>query len=206
MEFDNLYDKCINLYSHEGEIDFGDVNLTFFRRCSYEDFDHLDEDGNPKWIEGDEAVGVFINKEEFLGWYEGDCIENMKDAAEDALREIIRNHNVTMTVEVSHTFYDSDLSYSSVKEAKEAIKKKLAEDLCITEDKITNFKCKRIKLDDEDEKFEVSCKAKLTDPETIIYICKEGELYYGSETVKISDADPNKDTFENYFEFRVDIL
>ena len=206
MAFDSLYEKCINCYSHEGEIDFGDVNLTFFRRCSYEDYDNLDEDGNPEMIWGDEAVGVFINKTEFLGWYGGDCIENMKEAAEDALREVIKSHNITMTVDISETFYGSDFNYSNRAEAKNAIKEKLKEDLCLASvNDLSNVKFK-IDSDDDEDFFEVTCTAKITDADTIIYICKEGELYYGTENVKISDSDPNKDTFESCFDCRVDIL
>lgn len=205
MTVEELYDKCLNFYSHEGEINFGDDTLTFFRRCSYEDFDNLDEDGNPKWVEGDEAVGVFINKEKFLGWYTGDCIENMKEAAEDALAELIKMKNITMTINVKYTYNESDLNASTRKEMREAIYKKLMENFNVEKKNISDLK---IKFEEygNDLYANTTCTIKLTNVWTIICIAKNKEPEYSCEEVTISDSDPNKDTFENYFDFRVDIL
>lgn len=185
-----LFDKCMNCYSHEGEFNINGNIITIFRRCSYEDFDNGKE---PVWIEGDEAVGVFVNQEVFFGWYEQEY-QDLYYAMKDVLEWLIDNKNFTVTLETTVENYD--FYNLSKKDRKEILINKIADAFGIDKSQIKNLKIQYDTYCDT-----AICKIiNFNDFHMILTILEED-----SET-KIADSDPNKETLKNMFTYRYDIL
>lgn len=191
-----LFEKCLNEYSHEGEFEINGNTVTIFRRCGHEDFDNLDENEMPRWVDGDEAVGAFVNQEEFFGWWpqdKDDLYEVMKEVLEYLLK--YKGLNVTLTVKASR--YPGDDEKSAERKAK--LLDMIKDDLSAEDDQIRKIKFKPGSYDDE-----LSCEIfNYHDFWGLLHTIKKN---LDNVDAKIADSDPNKETIENMFKYKYDFL
>ena len=196
MDIEKLFDKCINCYSHEGEFEIAGNTITIFRRCSYEDFDHEDEDGNPEFIAGDEAVGAFVNKEEFFGWWSRD---DLYECMQEVLEYLLNTKGVKFTLAVTATRWPEDDEKKAVRKVK--LLNEVKEAFDVTIDQIKNTK-----VEYDDCKDTLTCKViNFNDFWKLMEIAKGNFEEYDIEA-SISDKDPNKEALENMFKYKYDIL
>lgn len=198
MNTAELFEKCMNEYSHEGEFKINDDTITIFRRCSHEDFDHMNEDGTFKWIEGDEAVGAFVNEEAFFGWYPqdtDDLFECMKEVLEYLLEKKGLKVTLTAKVRVDDEYEDDKMP---VKKAKTV--NYLKEALHVEKDQIKNIKMKEEWYGDA-----LICNVlNFNDYWTILGILTDESS--DEIELEIESSDPNKDALVNMFKYRQDLL
>lgn len=194
MDIEKLFDKCINCYSHEGEFEIAGNTVTIFRRCGYEDFENLDEDEMPKWVDGDEAVGAFVNKEEFFGWWpqdEDDLYECMKEVLEYLLHT--KGVKFTLTAKVRRM---------SDEDEKKAVRKVKLLNEVKKEFDVEIEQIKNVKVEYNDYEDTITCKIiNYNDFWKLVEIAK-GEC----DEASISESDPNKDALENMFKYKYDLL
>lgn len=198
MDVAELFDKCLNCYSHEGEFKINEDTITIFRRCSYEDLDHEDEDGNPEWIEGDEAVGAFVNQEEFFGWWSQDR-DDLYECMKEVLEWLIANKNLTVTLSVKVKRWPDEDEKKPVRKVK--LINILKEELNVEIEQIKN-----IKVNYDDCEDDLTCKiVNFNSDWRLLYILKGNEIDSDIEA-EVAPNDPNKETLENMFKYRYDIL
>lgn len=190
MNVTKLFDKCINYYSHEGEFKIGNDTITIFRRCGYQDFD------TNEWVEGDEAVGAFVNQEAFFGWFYQDE-SDLYECMEEVLEYLVNNKGLTVTLNVEASRYTEDDENKMVRKAKliNAVKNGIEVEL----DQIKSVKVSFDEIEDT-----INCKVlKFNNYQLLLEILTN---QFEGANVKISESDPNKEALENMFKYRYDLL
>lgn len=194
MDIEKLFDKCINCYSHEGEFEIAGNTITIFRRCSYQDFDNTPEGEEPEWIEGDEAVGAFVNKEEFFGWWPQDR-DDLYECMKEVLEYLLNTKGVKFTLTVKETRMPDEDEKKAVRKVK--LLNEVKEDFDVEIEQIKNVKVEYGDFEDT-----ITCKIiNFNDFWKVMEIAK-GEC----DEAIISENDPNKDALENMFKYKYDLL
>ena len=197
MDLEKLFEKCINYYSHEGEFKVGENTITIFRRCSYEDFDNTDENGDPEWVEGDEAVGAFVNHEEFFGWWPQDR-DDMYECMKEVLEYLMKNKGIKFTLNVKVTRWPDEDEKKSERKAK--LVKMLTEDFGVEIGQVKNIK---VTYDDAEDA--LNCKV-INFNDYWNMLAALNDTLDGNFEVKIAEDDPNKAAVENMFKYKYDLL